>query len=98
VRSFINSTPHRYGEASRRVIASFHFHTEIINSWVSELSELGQCSDLLGIEFQSNRVPFNEDLSKKSCLNWRMSSNGATLARSGKVRTNLHDLLYALPC
>jgi hypothetical protein len=28
-----------------------------------------------------------------SCVDWRMSRNSATLARSGRVRTNLHGLL-----
>jgi hypothetical protein len=32
-------------------------------------------------------------LCRPSCVNWRMSRNSATLARSGRVRTNLHALL-----
>jgi hypothetical protein len=32
-------------------------------------------------------------LCQPSCVNWRMSRNSATLGRSGRVRTNLHDLL-----
>jgi hypothetical protein len=55
VRSIINCTLHRYGEANRRILATFRFNTEMINYWVSELSELGQCSGLL-----SHRIPLKE--------------------------------------
>jgi hypothetical protein len=38
-------------------------------------------------------VPQTVFLCQRSCVNWRMSRNSEILARSGRVRTNLHDLL-----
>jgi hypothetical protein len=36
---------------------------------------------------------FRVFLCQLSCAKWRMSRNNATLAGSGRIRTNLHDLL-----